>query len=278
MLRALVLEVSAVVATLCVVGAVTIVGRTRLVALRTELQSRLRESAPYLAVLIAVLAINSAIRDYAQEISWLIGWNITGAIEAVEGGFVAAIQSVQTELLTAYFSYVYVFGYVFLLIFPLLAYAALDDRTPFKRLVVAYSFNYLLGLLLYIVFIAYGPRNVGVAENLLYITNPEYQFLTSAVNTNTNVFPSLHTSLSTTVAVFAYRTREAYPIWFGLATGLAASIIVSTMYLGIHWGIDVLVGLGLAALCVGLARRVVASELVQSRLSSESKSSTGITE
>jgi len=278
MLRALVLEVSAVVATLCVVGAVTIVGRTRLVALRTELQSRLRESAPYLAVLIAVLAINSAIRDYAQEISWLIGWNITGAIEAVEGGFVAAIQSVQTELLTAYFSYVYVFGYVFLLIFPLLAYAALDDRTPFKRLVVAYSFNYLLGLLLYIVFIAYGPRNVGVAENLLYITNPEYQFLTSAVNTNTNVFPSLHTSLSTTVAVFAYRTREAYPIWFGLATGLAASIIVSTMYLGIHWGIDVLVGLGLAALCVSLARRVVASELVQSRLSSESKSSTGITE
>jgi len=278
MLRALVLEVSAVVATLCVVGAVTIVGRTRLVALRTELQSRLRESAPYLAVLIAVLAINSAIRDYAQEISWLIGWNITGAIEAVEGGFVAAIQSVQTDLLTAYFSYVYVFGYVFLLIFPLLAYAALDDRTPFKRLVVAYSFNYLLGLLLYIVFIAYGPRNVGVAENLLYITNPEYQFLTSAVNTNTNVFPSLHTSLSTTVAVFAYRTREAYPIWFGLATGLAASIIVSTMYLGIHWGIDVLVGVGLAALCVGLARRVVASELVQSRLSSESKSSTGITE
>ena len=278
MLRALVLEVSAVVATLCVVGAVTIVGRTRLVALRTELQSRLRESAPYLAVLIAVLAINSAIRDYAQEISWLIGWNITGAIEAVEGGFVATIQSVQTELLTAYFSYVYVFGYVFLLIFPLLAYAALDDRTPFKRLVVAYSFNYLLGLLLYIVFIAYGPRNVGVAENLLYITNPEYQFLTSAVNTNTNVFPSLHTSLSTTVAVFAYRTREAYPIWFGLATGLAASIIVSTMYLGIHWGIDVLVGVGLAALCVGLARRVVASELVQSRLSSESKSSTGITE
>ena len=278
MLRALVLEVSVVVATLCAVGAVTIVGRTRLVALRTELQSRLRESAPYLAVLIAVLAINSAIRDYAQEISWLIGWNITSAIEAVEGGFVAVIQSVQTDFLTAYFSYVYVFGYVFLLIFPLLAYAALDNRRPFKRLVVAYSFNYLLGLLLYIVFIAYGPRNVGVAENLLYITNPEYQFLTSAVNTNTNVFPSLHTSLSTTVAVFAYRTREAYPIWFGLATGLAASIIVSTMYLGIHWGIDVLVGLGLAALCVGLARRVVASELVQSRLSSESKSSTGITE
>ncbi|MFO7832676.1 MAG: phosphatase PAP2 family protein [Halohasta sp.] len=278
MLRALVFEVSVVVAALCAVGAVTIVGRTRLAALRMELQPRLRESAPYLAVLIVVLAINSAVRDYAQEISWLIGWNITGAIEAVEGGFVAAIQSVQTELLTAYFSYVYVFGYVFLLIFPLLAYAALDDRLPFKRLVVAYSLNYLLGLLLYIVFVAYGPRNVGVAENLLYITNPEYQFLTSAVNTNTNVFPSLHTSLSATVAVFAYRTRESYAIWFGLATGLAASIILSTMYLGIHWGIDVLVGLGLAAVCVGLAHRWVDDRSSQSRASSESKSSTGITE
>ncbi|WP_253736759.1 phosphatase PAP2 family protein [Halohasta salina] len=278
MLRALVFEVSVVVAALCAVGAVTIVGRTRLTALRVEIQPRLRESAPYLAVLIAVLALNSAVRDYAQEISWFIGLNITDSIEAIEGGFVAAVQSVQTELLTAYFSYVYVFGYVFLLIFPLLAYAALDDRTPFKRLVVAYSFNYLLGLLLYIVFVAYGPRNVGVAENLLYITNPEYQFLTSAVNTNTNVFPSLHTSLSATVAVFAYRTREAYPIWFGLAIGLAASIILSTMYLGIHWGTDVLVGLGLAALCVGLSRRYVDGEPSQSRVSSESKSSTGITE
>jgi len=257
MLRALLFEVAAVVSTLCIVGAVTIVGQTRLTELQTELQPRLRESAPYLAVLIGVLVLNSSIRDDAQEISWIVGWNITAVIERIEGDFVAAIQSFQTELLTAYFSSVYVFGYVFLLVFPLLAYAALSDRTYFKRLIVAYSFNYFFGLLLYVVFIAYGPRNVGVAENLLYFTNAEYQFLTSAVNSPTNVFPSLHTSLSATVAAFAYATRNTYRIWFGLATGLAASIIISTMYLGLHWATDVVFGLGLAGLCVYLSRRYV---------------------
>lgn len=257
MLVSLLFEVTVVVATLCILGAVAIVGRTRLLKLRAELQSRLRESAPYLTVLIVVLVINSTTRDYAQELSGNIGWNLTGSIQNIEGDVVAVIQSFQTELLTTYFSYVYVFGYVFLLVFPLLAYAALSDRDVFKRLITAYSINYFVGLLLYIVFVVYGPRNVGAAEDLLYLTNPQYQFLTSAVNTNTNAFPSLHTSLSATVAVFAFRTRDSYPIWFGIATGLAASVILSTMYLGIHWLTDVIVGLGLAGLAVYLAERYV---------------------
>ncbi|MFW6321470.1 MAG: phosphatase PAP2 family protein [Halohasta sp.] len=259
MLPGILLEVAVVVVSLCIVGAVTIVGRTRLTALRTELKPRLRESGPYLGVLIVVLLINSLVRDSAQAISGDLGWNITGSIEAIEGGFVAAIQSFQTDLLTMYFSNIYVFGYVFLLVFPLLAYAALSERDTFRQVVTAYSINYFVGLLLYIIFVAYGPRNVGAAENLLYAldSNPEYQFLTAAVNTATNVFPSLHTSLSATVAIFAFKTRESYPLWFGVATLLATSVVISTMYLGIHWGIDVLVGLGLAAFAVSVATRYV---------------------
>jgi membrane-associated phospholipid phosphatase len=208
-------------------------------------------------VLIAVLVLNSAVRDYAQQVSLLIGWNITPTIEAIEGDFVTIIQSFQTELLTAYFSYIYVYGYVFLLVFPVLAYIALSDRKPFQRLIVAYSLNYFIGLALYVVFIAYGPRNVEIAQNLLYDTNAQYQFLTSEVNVSTNVFPSLHTSLSATVAGFAYRTRDSYPIWLVLGSVIAVSIIISTMYLGIHWGTDVVAGLGLAALSIYLAERYI---------------------
>ena len=264
MLRTIFLEVTAVVATFCVVGAVTLVGRDRLAALRTELQPRLRDSAPYLAVLIVVLVLNSLIRDSAQELSWQIGFEITYLLAAYDAGVVAAIQSIESQAATAYFSSIYVYGYVFLLIFPILAYVSLSDRKPFQRLVVAYSLNYFLGLTLYILFIAYGPRNWDptLYQNFLYdwvvtSSGTSNEYLTSEVNSRTNVFPSLHTSLSATVTLFAYKTRDAYPIWFGIAIVLAASIIVSTMYLGIHWAVDILFGLGLAGISVYVAERYV---------------------
>jgi|AntRauTorcE11898_2_1112593.scaffolds.fasta_scaffold00136_8 membrane-associated phospholipid phosphatase len=271
MLRAILLEVTAVVAMFCVVGAVTLVGPSRLAALRTELRPRLRESAPYLAVLIVVLILNSITRDSAQSLSWQIGYEITYLLAEYDTGVVATIQSFESQALTTYFSSVYVYGYVFVLVFPVLAYVALSDRKHFQRLVVAYSINYFVGLTLYILFVAYGPRNwygieVGaeaakvVYENQLYGLTGEdtvNELLTSEVNSRTNVFPSLHTSLSATVAIFAYRTRETYRAWFGIATVLAVSIIISTMYLGIHWAVDILFGLGLAGLSVYVAERYV---------------------
>jgi len=259
MLRELLVEVSLVVSVACMLGAVTIVGRNRLSVLADEFKPRLKEVGPYLVVLVAVLALNSAVRDSAQELSWAINLNITHSIAALEGEIVAVIQSFESELLTTYFSAIYIYGYVFLLVFPLLAYAALSERTTLKRLIAAYSLNYFIGLTLYIIFIAYGPRNYDpvLFANLLYDTNAQYQFLTSEVNANTNVFPSLHTSLSATAAIFAYKTREEYPFWLAIATVLAVSVVISTMYLGIHWATDVVAGLALAGVCVYLADRYI---------------------
>jgi len=262
MLRELLVEVSIVVASLCAVGAVTIVGRTRLSGLFSEFKQRFREAAPYLAVLVVVLALNSMVRDHAQQLSWAININITDSIAALEGGFVAFVQSFETATLTTYFSAIYVYGYVFLLVFPLLAYAALSERETLKQLIAAYSLNYFLGLALYIIFIAYGPRNYDpvLFANLLYDTNAQYQFLTSEVNANTNVFPSLHTSLSVTVAIFAYKTRQTYPAWLAIAVVLAISVVISTMYLGIHWATDVVAGIALAGVCVYLAERYITDD------------------
>ncbi len=257
MLRTLLLEIAVVVSVACVIGAVTIVGRARLRTCYTELGTRLREAGPYLVALGVLLAINSALRDSTEEFSLFVGWNITGWIETIEGDFVVFVQSFQTELLTTYFSYIYVHGYVFLLGFPLVAYVALENQRRFRELVVAYGLNYMLGTVLYVAFIAFGPRNVGLVDGLLYTTFPQFQFLTSEINNPTNVFPSLHTSLSVTAAIFAYKTREVYPAWLPLAVVLAVSVVISTMYLGIHWAIDVVAGIALAAVCVSVAERGV---------------------
>ncbi|MCL9815614.1 phosphatase PAP2 family protein [Natronocalculus amylovorans] len=253
-------DIAVVVIVLCLIGSVTLIGPVRLRELQVELRDRAREAAPAVGILLCVLILNALVRDATQELSWLIGWNITPLIRDIEGGFVIFIQSFATPFLTAYFSYIYVFGYVFLLVFPFIAYAALSDQDHLKSLLIAYTLNYGLGLICYIIFIAYGPRNSfdsGEVESLLYTVYPQFQFLTSTVNVNTNVFPSLHTSLSVTAALLAFHSRREYPIWFWLSIILATSVVISTMYLGIHWFLDVIAGTILAVVSVELGRRYV---------------------
>ncbi|WP_123538300.1 phosphatase PAP2 family protein [Halosimplex salinum] len=239
------------------VSALVLVGPERLRETAAELPDRLRDVAVPLVVLAVVLLVNSLIREPVTEVAWLVGVNVTPIIYGIEGDFVAWFQSLGTPAVTTLFSYAYVYGYVYVLVFPLVAYAALEDSRALRELTVAYSVNYALGLVCYVLVVAYGPRNLlgETVESLLYTQHPEFQFLTSRVNSNTNVFPSLHTSLSATVIGVAYDTRETYPWWLAVATVVGLSIIGATMYLGIHWATDVVAGLVLAAIAVTIGRR-----------------------
>lgn len=249
-------SVAVVTAIMTAVAASLIVGTQRLRSLATDWRPRVRDCGPYVLLLAVVLAVSSQVRSAALEVSWLVGIELTNTIYAIEGNLVPWLQTFESSPLTAYFSFHYVYGYVFLLVFPLVAYLALDDREPFRTACLAYAFNYGLGLVLYVLVVAYGPRNLlPSVDSLLYTTWPESQLLTTKVNTNTNVFPSLHSSLATTVVILAYRTRRTYPLWLFVSAGMAASVVVATLYLGIHWGIDGVAGIALAIVSVAAARR-----------------------
>ena len=252
-------EVVLVVGILCLLSAIFMIGRTRLTVPRSEYRERLRMAAPVTTVLVGILLFNSVARRVAPDLSWLLGYDVTWRIYALEGQLIIWLQSFAHPVATAYFSFVYVYGYVFLLVFPIIAYLALADTRPLRELLTAYSLNYAFGLVLYVIFIAYGPRNLQpeLVDGLLYDAYPRFQHLTRQVNRNTNVFPSLHTSLSVTVALFAYQTRDIYRSWYILAVVLATSIAISTMYLGIHWAVDVVAGIVLAWVSVRLSAILV---------------------
>ncbi|WP_436347713.1 phosphatase PAP2 family protein [Natronorubrum sp. FCH18a] len=265
MLAQVLVQLAVVVTLMVVVSIGLFVGRYRLRKTRTEWRGRIRAAAPITVVLAVVLLFNSIARQIVPDLSWIgavrlgTAWNLTWTIYDIEGQFIVWLQSLASPWLTAYFSFMYIYGYVFLLVFPVVAYFALSNTRPMRELLTAYTLNYVFGLMLYVLVIAYGPRNLmpELVEALLYDTYPQYQHLTRQVNRNTNVFPSLHTSLAATVSFLAYRTREVYPKWNVVAAALGVSVATSTMYLGIHWAIDVVAGIVLAYVSVELAHHLV---------------------
>lgn len=238
------------------------VGRTRLSeTLRSaaERRRRFREVLPYLAALVAVLLINKGLLQYSLQTSRYVGFKITGTIIEIEGEFVSWVQQLFPSSAVLYFSAIYVFGYVVLLVFPILAYFFTDRLRYLKVLLTAYAINYGVGVVCYTLFVAYGPRNSipRDAAPLMYDQFPAVMTLTSMINYSSNVFPSLHTSMALTAMILAMMSRDEFPNWTPIASVLAVSVMIATMYLGIHWLTDVIAGIVLGAGAVYVADRLV---------------------
>ena len=256
------LEVTAVtglsVLTGTTVTALLCVGSRQLRRTSTEFGSRIRDISPYLGAAIAFLLIKQATHEYRLQLSYALDWHITSELYAVEGEFVALLQDLVPTSTLGFFSAIYVVGFAFLLVTAPLLYFLLPSQRRLKELLVAYLLNYLIGSICYTLFIAYGPRNYLLSvDGLMYQTYPETQLLTAAISSNTNVFPSLHTSLAVVVLLIAWRSRREYPRWFAIVGLVASSVVFSTMYLGIHWLIDVLAGVVLGVVAVTVAGRWV---------------------
>ncbi len=257
-LESVVRELVLIVGTMLAVTTLVLVGPTRLAAALRGYKWRIRKVTLALGLLIAVLLVRLGGQGIIPRLQLsVVGLNITPQIDRVERAIfpenpVVFLQGFESELVTSFFVFIYIHGYAFLLLFPFIAYFSLRSMDRFSSLVVAFTANYAIGLVCYVFFIAYGPRNLLPLEvaPLLYDAYPQSRFLTNEVNQNTNVFPSLHTSLSMTVLFLAWVTRKEYPLWFPIAAVFALSVVVSTMFLGIHWFSDVVAGTILAAISV----------------------------
>lgn len=255
----LLLLVTGVVLAMTMLTSVVVIGLDSISDARAELRYQIRESGPYIVGLGVIYMLNKLAHELSEPLAAVIGVNITDTLVALEGGFVGQLQALFPAEAVWYFSFVYVFGFAFLLIFPIIAYLLLPTQRYLKELLVAYIINYSAGTVFYTLFIAYGPRRAlpDVVAQPMFEQFPEIMTLTAAINTSSNVFPSLHASLAITVMLLAWRTREQYPRWLWVCAVFVVSIVISTMYLGIHWLIDVLAGVVLAFASVYLARRFV---------------------
>ncbi|RAV19050.1 phosphatase PAP2 family protein [Paenibacillus contaminans] len=90
----------------------------------------------------------------------------------------------------------------------------------------------------------------GTPDMLERVLTPQEQYMTVL-----NCFPSMHTSIAFAALLLVMREKSRWYKW--VVGAFCVSIIISTMYLKIHWIIDVIAGMLFAWGCVKLADLIV---------------------
>lgn len=182
--------------------------------------------------------------------------DFTPWILRIEGHFVASFQSLfHASAVTE------VAAFFYLVIFQALILASLGIYASDNRLPLLYAtcctviLNYVVAIPFYLLFPvnevwSYPPS--GASFYMLEVF-PDFEKVYRPLSGLNNCFPSLHTSVSVSMAILAMRSGNRR--WGIIASCCSAIILFSIFYLGIHWFTDMLGGLVLAvsASTVGLA-------------------------
>lgn len=167
----------------------------------------------------------------------------TGAIHALEGDVVSVFQAVTHPTLTQLFIGIYLLVYPALLLFT---YIGLKREGQGRHGDYAITYTAVVVAatpVFYFVPVGVTGYTIAGVEPLLYEQEGFLQVFMTNVDTLQKALPSLHAGLAVTASIYAPRNRRALS-W--MVTGL---VLLSTLYLGIHWLVDLGLGTAMAYGC-----------------------------
>lgn len=185
--------------------------------------------------------------------------------QSIEGNFVSNLQHMfENKYLTPILAFMYVVVFQALLIASIGIYTNRSkDRMMFYAVCYAIMINYLVAIPFYLFFPVnevwfHDPQHV---RFLMLDVFPDFETQYRALSGLDNCFPSLHTSISVTLAILAVRSGIKRWAWF---CSISAAIIIFTIfYMGIHWLIDMCGGLVLATIASTLGMKLSRMTLSQ---------------
>jgi membrane-associated phospholipid phosphatase len=214
-------------------------------------------SRKYLLFFIAVLAIMVFNTNELKIEEWLkVPYDLTATLSGWEGTWPVWFQSTfHSDILTAICAFFYLVVFQSVMIASLAIYTHKKNMKLYYAFCVALLLNYFLAV----------PFYLFVPVNEVWFVHPQVKFLMldafpsfeqdyRALSGINNCFPSLHTSISVTMALLA--SRSGIRRWSIFAWSNAVIIVFSIFYLGIHWFTDMVAGVTLALFAVTVGLKV----------------------
>lgn len=182
-----------------------------------------------------------------------VGYDYANSIINIENGFVHSFTNYWIPGILHFFVIIYLFVYMFTLWFAPLYFIIADKKHSLK----VFSYGLLLIYSIVLPFYLFLPvTNVYTyysscsALETVFPSIDNFFYSTTTVN---NCFPSLHSAMSILVAYCFLLTDNKRLKYFGIF--VAITVIISVVYLSIHWFVDALVGIIISLGVIFLLKR-----------------------
>ena len=215
----------------------------------------------WIHILIVFIIYNS--KDILDQLDRIIiantGLDMTPFIYGLEGDLVLEVQKLfEAKWLTVVLTHFYVAGFMFICYVSIFYFAFFDDRWIADRMTLSIAWVYILAIPFYLFFnVRVTGDYIPGMETLAYDLTPEISDWFRRIDPFTNGMPSLHIGIPFAVWLCLTRFDEdrRWNKYRALVLTYTLITAFTIIYLGIHWFLDIIGGMLIAALAVSVADR-----------------------
>ena len=218
-------------------------------------------------LIILIFALKSVLLYFEGPVEGYFSIDFTRMFHDVEGNHVFWIQhNLYHPWLTAALVTVYIGSFLFIYLFSFALFAYIDRIKIASNIITLHLVLFLLTIPFYLFFVVYVPSYpkmlypgaesfVKGIEPLLYNYSQGVNDFFIGYDTFNNCFPSMHTGYPCAILLLLVRKTRNFLAYKLLLLSLLLLIMLAILYLGIHWIIDILGGIGIAILGVALTEK-----------------------
>ncbi len=212
----------------------------------------------YKLLLMIIIAVSFHIFEVNfvdQLATQFVGYDFANTLVTFEDGIVYSFTQLWVPGILHFFVLIYIVIYPFSLWFALLYYILDKQTKALKSLAYALVITYLIALPFYLFLPITNVYTFYGGESALEIVLPTIEQFFYSTTTHNNCLPSLHTAMAIFLAYTGSQTdnkRFKYFTYFIMIT-----VLISVIYLSIHWITDVIAGTIVALATIFLIERYI---------------------
>jgi membrane-associated phospholipid phosphatase len=213
----------------------------------------------YIFIIIGVVTLHLIEVNFIDSITTdFIGHDFANDIQNIEGDFVYGFSKIWTPALVYFFVLIYIGIYSFTLWFSPVYFILTNNKKALKTLAYGLLLIYIIALPFYLflpITNVYTFYNVSSALEAVIPSVERFFYSTTTLN---NCLPSLHTAMTILVAYSVSLTGNKKFTYFAYL--IMILVILSVLYLSIHWILDVISGALLSITVILILRRYIGEE------------------